>query len=95
VEALVPISLFMSVAAVLILRPITRRIGGLIDVMTRERMQGRADDGSDARVVALLDHVSRRLDTMEERIDFTERLVSTSSERRRISRASPTAGQRT
>lgn len=74
-EVLIPITLFLSVAAVLILRPMTTRIGGLLEAVTRGRTQPAPPD-TDARVVALLEQVSRRLDLMEERIDFTERLVA-------------------
>lgn len=78
--ALVPISLFMCVAAVLILRPVTKKLGGLLEAMTRERVPVRvAEDPVSARTLMLLDQVSRRLDLIEERLDFTERLVSARS----------------
>ncbi|HEX6308771.1 MAG TPA: hypothetical protein VFZ69_11315 [Longimicrobiales bacterium] len=76
-EALIPISFFMCVAAVLILRPMTKRVGGLLEALTRERTPARpAEDPTNARMLLLLDQVSRRLDLIEERLDFTERLVS-------------------
>jgi hypothetical protein len=68
--------MFMCIAAVLILRPMTKKLGGLLEAMTRDRAQSRTDDSSTARIVALLEHMNRRLDTIEERVDFTERLVS-------------------
>ena len=79
-EELVPITFFLCVTAVLILRPISRKIGALLDAMTRERLQlqqpvGVASDTQLARVTALLEQVSRRMELMEERLDFTERLV--------------------
>jgi hypothetical protein len=77
VEALIPISMFMCIAAVMILRPITKKIGGLLEVMTRDRSQVRSDDAGNARIAALMEHMTRRLDHIEERLDFTERLVST------------------
>lgn len=89
-EALIPITMFMCIAAVMILRPITKRIGGLLEVMTRDRVQARTEDTSSARTVALIEHVSRRLDLIEERLDFTERLVSarTPEARRQVQRPS-------
>lgn len=74
---LIPITLFMSVAAVLILRPLTKRLGGLLEAMTRDRRQVPVQDPTSERTIALLEHISRRIDLMEERLDFTERLVST------------------
>lgn len=78
-EALIPISMFMCIAAVLILRPITKKLGGLLEAITIERTQSRTQDTSSARTIALLEHINRRMDLMEERVDFTERLVSTRS----------------
>lgn len=75
-EALIPITFFLSVAAVMILRPVTKKLGGFLDALTRERIQPAALERTDSRVVALLEHMSKRLDVMEERLDFTERLVS-------------------
>jgi hypothetical protein len=86
VEALIPITFFMSVAAVLILRPITKKLGSLLELMTRERTQVRNTEVTDARVVSLLEHMSKRLDAMEERLDFTERLVERPSAQPRLGR---------
>lgn len=75
-EALIPITMFMCVAAVLILRPVTKRLGSLMEALTHARLEARTDDTGSARTIALLEHVNRRLDLIEERVDFTERLVS-------------------
>lgn len=88
-EALVPITFFFCVTAVLILRPITKRLGGLLEVMTQARIQTRTAESTDARILATLEHMSRRIDLMEERIDFTERLVGP-GERTRFPRRAET-----
>jgi hypothetical protein len=75
VEILIPISFFMSVAAVLILRPISKKLGGLVEATARERAQPPAEDPASARTALILEHMLKRLDTIEERLDFTERLV--------------------
>jgi hypothetical protein len=77
VEALIPITMFMCFAAVMILRPISTKVGGLLEAITRERAQSRTEDANTTRIVALLEQMNRRLDQMEDRVDFTERLVST------------------
>jgi hypothetical protein len=76
-EELIPITMFMCIAAVAILRPLTKRLGGLLEVMTRERQAVRSstDDQDLARLRVLMEHVSRRMDLVEERLDFTERLL--------------------
>jgi hypothetical protein len=76
VEALVPITMFVCIAAVLVLRPITKRLGGLIEATTRERMQARSDDAANAQLVLIMEQMARRLDLIEQRLDFTERLVA-------------------
>jgi hypothetical protein len=90
VEALVPITFFLSIAAVLILRPITKRLGLLIETMTRDRAAIRSDDATAARTLALMEHINRRMDMMEERLDFTERLIA-APQRRPLSRRSDSA----
>ena len=78
-EILIPIFLFMSVAAVLILRPLTKRLGLVLEMMSRDRQPVRTGDDTDvARLRIQLDHVSKRLELMEERVDFTERLIASS-----------------
>jgi len=82
-EVLVPITLFVCAAGVLILRPITKRLGILLETIVRER-QARLDAGmrvqsavseAEARATArLLERMSQRLDLIEERLDFVERL---------------------
>lgn len=88
-EELIPITFFMCVTAVMILRPITKRLGALLEVMTRERMPVRIEDPNSARTAALLEQVSQRLDSIEDRLDFTERLVSSrrTEPRRQFQRA--------
>lgn len=92
-EALIPISFFFSIAAVLILRPISRKLGLLLEAMSRERAGIRADDGTAARTLALMEQMNRRLELMEERLDFTERLVER-TDRRRVRRDDPLQLQR-
>lgn len=91
-EEMIPITMFMCIAAVMILRPITKKLGGLLEAMTIDRHQARMQDSTGERTVALLEHINRRMELMEERIDFTERLVSARSpELRRSAQRSPLA----
>jgi hypothetical protein len=92
VEELVPITFFMCIAMVMILRPISKRVGALLEAMTRDRLQPQQPaaampDPNLARIATLLEHVNRRMDVMEERLDFTERLVGTT--RRNLGPAAP------
>ena len=80
-EEFIPITMFMCIAAIAILRPISTKLGGLLEAMTRDRITASspahmADDGEMARIRVLMEHISRRMDLIEERLDFTERLVA-------------------
>lgn len=92
-EVLVPITFFICVAAVMIFRPITKRLGLLVETMSRPRSEPQVDR-TDARIIALLEQMSRRMELVEERLDFTERLVSsrTHEEVRQFPRRTSAAG---
>lgn len=74
-EELVPIFLFMCIAAVMIFRPMTKRLGALLEEMARDRRAMRApENGQMDRVVGLLEQLNTRLDLLEDRMEFMERL---------------------
>ena len=75
-EALIPISLFVCVAAVLILRPITRRLGLLMEKMAHGRETRPELEAENAALRLNVEHLNNRLHLIEERLDFTERLIS-------------------
>ncbi|MGH7475418.1 MAG: hypothetical protein ACRELD_03950 [Longimicrobiales bacterium] len=84
---LIPITLFLSVALVAILRPISRPLGRLLESMASERQPRRthsnaADDVHLARIADLLEQISTRVDLMEDRMQFVERLVESKDSRR-------------
>jgi hypothetical protein len=80
-EELIPIFFFVCVAGVLILRPVTKRLGLLIEALAKERMvasQPRAamiDDADMARIAASLERINSRMDRLDDRMGFMERLV--------------------
>jgi hypothetical protein len=75
-EMLVPITFFFSVAAVMILRPISKNFGKLLEQMARDRRERGTADVDVASLRLTLEHVGKRLELMEERLDFTERLLA-------------------
>lgn len=68
---------FLCASAVLILRPLSRRLGGLIDAMTTARLRA-SPEPEMARLNDVLARIDGRLDQMEERQDFAEALLSAS-----------------
>lgn len=75
----VSVAFFMTVAAVLLLRPITKKLGSYLEVLAEERRRqlspqpvGRDDV---ARIASLLEAIDQRLVHLEDRQEFTERLL--------------------
>jgi hypothetical protein len=62
---------------VLILRPISKRLGALLEVMTQQKLRAANSDPHDAvRIRELLSSIDGRLTMLEERQDFAEALIS-------------------
>jgi hypothetical protein len=77
----VGVVMFLTIGAVLILRPISKRVGELLEIYAKEK-----DSGAPAemrRVRELLESVDARLRLVEERQDFTDKLLEAHSTRER------------
>ncbi|MDE2679326.1 MAG: hypothetical protein F4087_15360 [Gemmatimonadetes bacterium] len=72
-ELLIPITIVLTTGGVLVLRPIAKRLGVLLEVMAKERTQAPSDDLR--RLQQSVDTMNERLSLIEERQDFTERLI--------------------
>ncbi|HYH83039.1 MAG TPA: hypothetical protein VEX86_24805 [Longimicrobium sp.] len=71
------ITAILTTGSVLILRPITRRLGGLLEVMTQHKLKLSNNDPYDlVRIRESLASIDGRLCTIEERQDFAEALIS-------------------
>jgi len=70
----VSIVLFITVGGVLVLRPIAKRVGDLLEIYARDRQDGLQGDVHQVR--DLLETMNARLQLIEERQDFTERLLT-------------------
>jgi hypothetical protein len=73
-EELIPIALFVCIAAVMIFRPLTKRIGLILEAIYQERRRP-AERPDLAHLTRLLERVSDRMDGIEDRLDFTERML--------------------
>ncbi|NNF28121.1 MAG: hypothetical protein HKN73_12925 [Gemmatimonadetes bacterium] len=65
--------LFLTIGGVLVLRPIATRLGSLLEVMARERAALPPEEIRHLRDT--METINQRLSLMEERQDFTERLL--------------------
>ena len=83
------IVLIVTVGAVALLRPITKRLGDVIDAIVRDREPGpgsrRPGLSESPGLRELLEQLNARLERVEERQDFTDALLSGSDgESRRL-----------
>lgn len=79
-EELIPIFMILVVGGVLILRPVTKKLGLLIEALAKERMGRHAheqalDPVQLERITAALERLNSRMDTIDDRMGFMERLV--------------------
>lgn len=86
-EALVPIFLFVCIAGVLILRPVSKKLGLLLEALAKERMAAPravrpAEEDHLDQVAVALERLNNRLERMEDRVNFMERLVEDRPHRR-------------
>jgi hypothetical protein len=75
---IVSIVFILTVGGVAVLRPIAKRVSELLELYARDRQSGIGTEVQQMR--ELLETMNARLQLMEERQDFTERLL-TSGER--------------
>jgi hypothetical protein len=66
----------LTAGGVLILRPISKRLGTLLEVMTQQKLRAHSDPHDPARIRELLTSIDSRLTLLEERQDFAEALIS-------------------
>ncbi len=82
-EAIAPMIVFvtltLSVAGVLILRPLVKRLGDLIEITGRDR---RAQVGGNdvERLTQVVGRLTDRLESLETRQEFAERLLTAQKE---------------
>lgn len=69
----------LTVAGVILLRPISKKLGEFLEVLAQERraaLKAQPLDRADAaRITDLLENVDRRLSQIEDRQEFTDKLL--------------------
>jgi len=78
---IVAVVLFLTVGAVAVLRPLSKRLADILEMYARDRERG--IEGEVRQMRDLLETMSARLELMEERQEFTERLLGPGEEARK------------
>ncbi len=86
IALLIPIVFILAMASVLILRPITKRLGEALQQMQQERHETRLDQGQVEQVPALVESVQDRLELVEQRQSFFESLIESRSDKARLAK---------
>ena len=79
---IVAIVLTVVIGGVILLKPIANRLGFLLEAMAKEKESGLGGDAGHMR--DLMETMNARLQLLEERQDFTERLLSGEKKRDQI-----------
>lgn len=79
-EELIPIFMFIVIGGVLIMRPVTKKLGLLIEALAKERMARTPaaqslDEAQILRITTALERLNSRIDNIDDRIVFMERLI--------------------
>ena len=73
--ALIPITFILSVAGVLIFRPLTKRLGNMMEANALARQQVVDDKLHHEHVKTLLETQNLKIQQLEQRLEFTESLL--------------------
>ncbi len=84
IALLIPIVFILAAASVLILRPITKRLGEALQQIQQDRHEARLDQGQLEQVRAVVESVQDRLELVEQRQSFFESLIESRSEKARL-----------
>ncbi len=73
--ALIPITFILSIAGVLIFRPLTKRLGNVMEANALARQQVVDDKLHHDHVKTLLETQNLKIQQLEQRLEFTESLL--------------------
>lgn len=73
--ALVPMTLFLTIGGVLVFRPLTKRLGLMLEANAAGRRSDEIDRIHQEHMRALLDAQNLKIEALEQRIEFTESLL--------------------
>lgn len=78
---LVLLTLILTTGGVILLRPLAKRLGDLLEIMAQQRRTLPNSGDETARMREVLETMDARLARLEERQDFTDALLSASTSR--------------
>ena len=73
--ALVPITLFLTVGGVLVLRPLTKRLGVLMEASAKSKSSNAEERLQLEHMKLMIDTQNLKLEQLEQKLSFTEALL--------------------
>ena len=73
--ALVPITMFLTIGGVLVLRPLTKRLGLLIEASAKSRGTNADEQLQIEHLRLMIDTQNLKLEQLEQKLSFTESLL--------------------
>lgn len=80
--AMIPISLFLTIGGVLIFRPLTKRLGLMLEAHVAGKREEETGRIHYEHVRALLEAQNLKIEALEQRLEFTESLLEERTPRR-------------
>jgi hypothetical protein len=73
--AMVPVSMFLTIGGVLVFRPLTKRIGLMLEANAAGKRSNEMDRIHHEHLRVLLDAQTLKIEALEQRIEFNESLL--------------------
>jgi uncharacterized membrane protein len=73
--ALVPITFFLTVGGVLVLRPLTKRLGALMEASAKSKSSNAEEQLQLEQMRLMIDTQNLKLEQLEQKLSFTESLL--------------------
>lgn len=89
IYALIPITFILSFAGVLIFRPLTKRLGNVMEANALAKREAADDRQHYEHIKALLETQTLKIEHLEQRLEFTENLLETRNARYLATRMQP------
>ena len=87
--ALVPMTLFLTIGGVLVFRPLTKRLGSILEANATSKRSDEMDRIQHEHLRAMIDAQSLKIETLEQRIEFSESLLEARTENLIAARRGP------
>lgn len=73
--ALVPMTLFLTIGGVLVFRPLTKRLGSILEANAANKRSDEIDRIQHENLRAMLDAQNLKIEALEQRVQFSESLL--------------------